>query len=156
MNAATVRLLGAAGLFVAWLGWLTVLAVTTSRPIVLSRPQLLVSSLDVIAQVDRGPDRPATVTVLEVVWPPAGPGQQLVDTPISVTNLADSQGWVGPDRYILPLIPGEGQTYKVAPLPRSPGIEGSALTPRVYPLTPETRRQLETILTQKAGLDFAE
>ena len=38
---AVVRLAVAAALFAGWVGWLTYLAATASRPVVLSRPQVL-------------------------------------------------------------------------------------------------------------------
>src|SRR5437773_2064431 len=49
---AVLRLVLASLLFVGWIGWLVYLAKFKSKPIVLSRPQLLVSDLDIIAQVD--------------------------------------------------------------------------------------------------------
>jgi len=45
-------------LFLAWISWLAYLAATTTHPLVLSRPQFLVTDLDVIAEVggDEGSD----------------------------------------------------------------------------------------------------
>src|SRR5689334_762472 len=96
MSRAKMRLLLAAGLFAAWIGWLAYLAATTTRPIVLSRPQFLVSTLDVIAEVKAESDRPApTVTVKEVHWQQPGgkvkPGDRL-----TVANLSTCQGWHSP------------------------------------------------------------
>ena len=57
MASARVRLALAAFLFVAWVGWLANLALTTARPVILSRPQLAASTLDVIARVEVDDDR---------------------------------------------------------------------------------------------------
>ena len=75
MKAARLRLLFAALLFFAWIGWLAYLAakVTLEPPIVLSRPQFLVSNLDVVAQVEQIPDQDdklTPVTVVQVHYPP--------------------------------------------------------------------------------------
>ncbi len=45
-NPQLGRLILAAALFVAWIGMLAILAATTTRPVVLSRPQFLVSDFD--------------------------------------------------------------------------------------------------------------
>ena len=60
---AIVCLAVSAFLFFAWIGVLTYLALTTSKPVVLSRPQMLASDLDVVAQVD---SLEAPVSVVEV------------------------------------------------------------------------------------------
>src|SRR5262245_1750020 len=145
MNNARIRLVVTAVLFLGWIGWLAYLAATTTRPVVLSRPQFLVSTLDVIAQVEG--DHPAlTVTVVEVHWPP---GQEdWKGKVITVINLPACEGWHGPDTYILPLVK-DGERFQVASLPTTPGYGSSAgaLPPRerIYPLTAETRRQLDSI-----------
>src|SRR5437868_5381758 len=56
-------------LFLLWIGYLALLASTTTRPVVLSRPQFLVSNLLVIAELTGVPERPdPTANVTEVVW----------------------------------------------------------------------------------------
>jgi hypothetical protein len=138
---ARVRLAAAVVLFGAWIGWLAYLAATTSRPTVLSRPQFLVSTLDVIARVDDDHGRPgAVVHVLSVRWP-AGQ-QDEWDRPITVTNLSECRGWTGPGEYILPLV-ADGDNYRVAGIPPSPGYPGGA--PRIYSRTPEMLAQLESV-----------
>ncbi len=147
----------AAGLFLAWIGWLAYLAITAARPVVLSRPQFLVSDLDVIAQVEEtktGPNQKATVK--EVYWP-------LRDRPISVdqtilvTNLEACTGWQGPGRYILALHHGTEGNEVVAPgkspgfPPASPEFGQTVARPRIYPVTDETIRQLEAIEAAKAA-----
>src|SRR3954454_16617305 len=110
---AVLRLVLASVLFAGWIGWLVYLAKFKSKPIVLSRPQLLVSDLDVIAEVDE-PGKKAVVKEV-YAWgrridPPA------FDAPIEVVNLAQChrvphdeeteddvpRDWQGPGLYILP------------------------------------------------------
>jgi hypothetical protein len=145
-----LRLLLAAVLFAAWICLLVYLVVSmksslppgTTRPVVLSRPQFLVSSLDVIAQVDEIDADPAEVTVREVVWPKEQ--EDLIGKKIKVSRLPECRDdWIGRGEYILPLARFGENGYQVVPLPRSPGFPSGR--PRIYPSTPQTRRQLPEI-----------
>jgi hypothetical protein len=155
MQAARLRLIASALLFAGWIGWLAYLAATTTKPIVLSRPQFLFSTLDVVAQVDAKGGQPVEkVTVLEVHWPPhadAFKGQSII-----VANLKDcarkESGWTGPGEYILPLekVDQKDDHFEVVKIPESPGFperspKGSPNRYRIYRRTPETMRQLESI-----------
>jgi hypothetical protein len=155
MMMARLRLVLAASLFAAWIGWLVYLATTTTHPVVLSRPQFLDSDLDVIAKVNGDADHPQpTITEVEVVWARSRRDGKL--TALTVAGLADlskKDGWQGPGRYILPLRKTEGEigtTYKLAGVGSSPGFpshaagEGAARL-RIYPDRPETREQLQEI-----------
>jgi hypothetical protein len=154
MKPATIRFAAALAVFIAWLGWLLYLAVITAHPIVLAEPQFLVSSLDVIAEVPSVKEGDVEVTVREVHWPSAE-RDKLVGKKVRVTNLDQCKDdWHGADElYILPLMPDGKDTYRVAPLPRSPGFGGAtsrAGRPRIYPLTPQTRMQLDQIQKPQA------
>jgi hypothetical protein len=135
-------------LFVVWLGYLGFLAVShghwkedlTDR--VISRPQFLLSQLDVIGTLDSLDDKQIKVSrIVNNVT-----GKELA-TPlkIGVRNLKDCEGWQGPGDYVLALIPpdGAGKAYRVAELPRSPGSRSQ--TPRIYKLTPEVEAQLKVV-----------
>ncbi len=142
--------LGAIVLFLAWLGWLGYLSITTQNPVVLSRPQFLVSALDVVIDLDRIPDGPHQVTVKKVLWAMSPEGRKLENTPITITNLDRAAGWTGPGEYLLPLIPdGPAGRYQVPATPRSPGFEPDPRTeagkPRIYPATEKTLRQHQTL-----------
>jgi len=148
-KTAVVRLVVAATLFAGWIGWLVYLATTKNRPVVLSRPQLLISDLDVIAQVD---DPKEKVVVKEVyAWRQKG-DPPAVGTALEVTNLDKClpPDWKGPGLYILPLRKA-GDHYEVAPIPPSPGFSG--LPPRIYPRTDETFAQLKEIKKQGAATE---
>ena len=143
-------------LFVAWIGYLLYLVIETARPtvqlwppritksqpVVLSRPQLLISTLDVIADVQARNGQPEPdVTIEAVQWPPSQQDRP-AQKQIKVSNLVGCEGWKGPGRYILPLVKN-GEEYRVARIPPSPGFEGGL--PRIYPATAETERQLQSI-----------
>lgn len=136
MTTAVVRFGAMLVIFALWLSWLGYIAITMRHSIVLSRPQLLVSNLDVIARVDH-PDA-SEIKVEEVNWP-ALQGQ-LKDQTLTVGNLGECSGWNGPGSYILPLT-SEGKSWRVTPTPRSPGYPVAG-RPRIYPVTPESIRQL--------------
>src|SRR5262245_59170149 len=107
------------GLFAAWVGWLGYLAATARRPVVLSRPQLLVAELVVIAQVDAKPEKgqPARLTIQESYGPPGGPAVRKTGT-ITVENLHECEGWQGPGVFILPLAAAGGENvYRVVSIP---------------------------------------
>src|SRR5947209_19777960 len=143
-------LLVSALLFFGWIGWLAYEAFTAGKPVVLSRPQFLISTLDVIADV---PDPSAAVTVKEVAWAAQGK-DQWQGKALPVTNLEECRdhGWQGPGEYILPLVQAE-DGFRVAPTPPSPGYPprggGHAGPPRIYPVTPQTRAQLDAIVRKK-------
>ena len=153
---ARIRLIVAACLLLGWLGWLGYLAATV-RGVVLSRPQFLISTLDVIATVQQVDGHPgADVVVDEVHWPTHGE-EALIGKTIAVTNLPTvtaAEGWRGPGKYILPLVT-DGAAYRVASIPYSPGYaphtkdqNGNVIAIhqiRIYPLTADTRRQLDSI-----------
>jgi hypothetical protein len=140
-------------LFISWLGYLGYLAATAGRPIlpgraapvVLRRPQFLISTVDVIADVGADGSRASRrATVVEVHWPPSAAGD-LQGKTITVSNLSDCSGWTGPGRYILPLVHADS-AYRVAPIPPSPGYEpGLHEEAPIYPLTDQTRAQLERV-----------
>jgi len=151
----------ATALFLGWLGYLGFLVLTSRNPVILSRPQLLVSEIDIIGRIDE-PDK-AEVRVEEVWWPKKDGQAKLKEGEvIRVTNLDDcrplqriNDQWVrgprdltGPGEYILPLVLREGK-YEVASIPPSPGfipVRGRDTgPPRIYPLTADTRAQLEKI-----------
>ncbi len=138
--------LGAFVLFAGWLAWLAWLSITTHNPVVLSRPQFLVSALDVVIQLDRIPDGLQEVTVKRVLWAMSAEDRKLEGASITLTNLDRTSGWTGPGEYLVPLIPdGPAGRFQVPATPRSPGFEPDPRTevgkPRIYPATEKTRRQ---------------
>jgi hypothetical protein len=141
MKLARMRLVLAIVLFAGWIGWLAYLVIVTRDSVVLSRPQFLVSTLDVVADIDSREGNPPPITVREVHWPTES--RDLAGKTIPVENLADCKGWTGPGSYIVPLITSGKESYRVAPLPRSPGFEPDQ--PVIYPATPQTLEQLQGI-----------
>lgn len=124
MKPATLRLAAAVILFAAWIGWLAYLVYNREQGMVLSRPQFLVSTLDVIADVDDDEEKRARpqVTIRAVHWP-KGESERLAGKQLMVADLpqlGEKQGWQGPGRYILALQKVKG-SYQVARIPPSPG-----------------------------------
>jgi hypothetical protein len=114
---------------------------------VLSRPQFLVSNLVVVAQVDRVDGPSHEVTIKEVLGPKDE--SKWIGRKIPIANLAAcADSWARPGFYILPLMTDRESTFRIAPIPPSPGApppdkrEGQ---PRIYLDTPETRQQLADI-----------
>jgi len=156
-NPQVKRLVLAAGLFAAWIGFLGLLAATSTKPVVLFRPQFLVSEIDLIAQLNGTAKRPdPDATVEEVRWPAKEIGN-LIGKKITILNLDQCDGWEGPGRYILPLqkrFDGHQQkeeqgTFVVVSPGMSPGFEPSKVRPRIYRVLPETLRQLDSIIRSK-------
>lgn len=161
MRAAVLRLVLASVLFAGWIGYLAYLVRTASKPVVLSRPQLLVADLAVIARIDDPESKKAVVE--EVPWVRDGAAPKVGAT-IIVHNLDQCHrlpqededpasvpsDWTGPGRYILPLhrLKEEGG-YVVERVPPSPGYPPSRVlsdgAARIYPVTPQTRDQLERL-----------
>jgi len=129
MKLAAGRLIVTAVLFVGWLGYLNYL-VWTRPEVVLSRPQALISNLDVIAHVE-ALDQSAVVreALYQTSKTSMKPGDKIV-----VRNLTERgcEGFEGPGDYLLLLTPtrNEGQ-FEVVPTPPSPGfVSGPAW---IYP-----------------------
>jgi hypothetical protein len=143
-------------LFVGWLGYLALLAYTTRQPIVLSRPQLLVSNAIVIADLTGGGEHPdGTATVREVVWAGDPAAKDRLKDKVRIANLERAnadRGWQGSGAYILPLTELRDHNYRLTALPAPPGFpaipEELAQRVRIYPLTPSTQRQLDDIVRQ--------
>lgn len=150
MTAARLRLFVAFAVFAAWVGWLGYQALSHGRFPVLSRAQFLVSTIDVIGVVEADPNgKPSpVVNVQEVHWPPDGAGLK-AGCSIPVPNLPQSTGFGSTGVYIVPLVRDDKSgDYRIAGLPPSPGfVTGGQLF--IYPLTPETRQQLDAIPKRK-------
>ena len=135
--------------FLGWLGWLGY-AVYAARyapdkPVVLSRAQLTAATHLIVADVTvAGDGLPAPIArVVEVV---KGDGVA-AGTEVEVLNLPSAKppgtgGFPGAGRYLLPVV-GDGKTFRVAGLPRSPGYEPTPIErPPVYLWNDDTQAQL--------------
>jgi hypothetical protein len=169
MKPAVVRLAVTALLFACWIGYEAYQVATRPRtpagqPLVVSRPQILVSDFDVIVQVD-GLDKP--VLVEQVLYAARKEFEGLAGQKIRVTNLAECRGpsrdfrpdagppdWTGSGRYLLPLHPvadgkeGQEEVFEVVPTPASPGyppVSGKVGPPRIYPANDEVLAQYHQV-----------
>jgi hypothetical protein len=143
----------AAGLFLAWLGWLIYLVTQTRHPIILSRPQFLVADLYVTARVSAKDGKPAAeVTIDKTLWARDDKDRLPPGTQATVENLPKcaeaEQGWDGEGLYVLPLIKSEAKDrYRIAQIPLSPGFAADAAHRlRIYRATDEVLRQVDEII----------
>ncbi|MFM7152481.1 MAG: hypothetical protein ACKO23_21850 [Gemmataceae bacterium] len=162
MNPRAFRLIMLALLLVAWLGYLGYLVWTrpvtaTGWPLVLSRPQIMTSQIDIVAYIT---DPEKSVEVEEVLWPsPAAikPGDS-----IPVSELAAARplarfdadkvpaDFSGPGRYLVPLRESAPGRYEVAPIPISPGFQRNDVR-RIYPANRESIAQYRSIRKAAEG-----
>lgn len=167
MRPAAGRLVVTALLFVGWLAYLGYLVWTRpqtadGRPLVLSRPQLLISDLDVIARID---DPTKGVKVVRVLYPAKGakvqPGEEIFVDNIRLCRALPYEGlpppsadYTGPGEYLLPLQRKGDDKYEVAPTPRSPGYPPTSPKeaptrepglPRIYPATEQALAQYREV-----------
>jgi hypothetical protein len=149
MKPAAWRLVITAVLFAGWIGYLGYLVAATRNPIVLSRPQFLVSGLDVIA-TRKGDD---AFLVDEVLYP-AAKNEEWRGKTITVRNLKVCQVYsartggepVPADegrKYLLPLDVEEGANVRVVPTPPSPGYKLGP--PRIYPFDTAVLNEYRTV-----------
>lgn len=125
------RLVVSAALFLAWIAFLAYLVAVTRHPIILSRPQILVSDLCVLADVDeQDSQQTSEVHVVEVLWASDNDksleGQLLVLSDLA--DLGQAQGWAGKGRYLLPLTKRKLEkqsTYELTPMPLMPGFQAT-------------------------------
>ncbi|HEX4591968.1 MAG TPA: hypothetical protein VH120_18665 [Gemmataceae bacterium] len=98
MRFAKARLVVAVLFLFAWIGYVAYQAMAYGRFPVVSHAQLLISTLDVIADVKADADgRPEPVIhVVEVHWPPAKKVLALQD--LTVLNLPIADGFQGAGR----------------------------------------------------------
>ena len=142
------RIVVAALLLIGWLGYLFVLVAMTRDPVILSRPQILVSNLCVLAKIDEHEGGPnPRVRVTKVLWA-VDDDKQLEGRELLLEDLAEvgrEQGWAGANEYLIPLIvrkSGKEAAYEVTPLPHMPGFQPVRLNERrIYRATEDALRQ---------------
>jgi hypothetical protein len=158
-----VLLFAAVSVFALWTLFMAYLAVTSAQPIVVSRPQILVASIVIEADVPADGGDARTVEVIRVLR-----GQKLLGMPaeaekpdelqITVSNFAKVRGWQGPGDYILALTRTEaakGPVYELVPVPPSPGFPPrnhlERLDPAIYPVSASSRAQTQEALRLSEG-----
>ena len=148
MIFARLRFIVALLAFLGWLGWLAVAVAQKGKAVVVSRAQLTAATQLLVAEVTVGNDGlpNSMATVSETIrGEPIPPG-----TAIEVLNLPSAmppgaKGSVNAGRYLLPVI-GDGRTYRIAGLPRSPGYEASdPALPAIYVWNNDTQAQLRKL-----------
>lgn len=145
MKVARLRLILAAVLFLAWLGWLAAAVLQKDAVDVLSRAQLTEATVLVVAEVaadGEGLPDPKVTVVKTLKGTLEGDGKS-----IEVLNLRKAalpgKGFPAASTYLIPLTFDKVMGYSVAGLPRSPGYEAAnPERPPIYPWNDNTRKQL--------------
>jgi hypothetical protein len=138
----------------AYLGYLVLTRPQSPNelPIVLSRPQFLVSNLDIVGvveDVEKG-----KVKVKQVLYAGTDVTPPKEDTEIEVMNLEDVKPelkkGLGDCLLALQVMKKQDDTevYRVSPVPPSPGFSRGG-PPHVYPMIGETRAEYESIRVGK-------
>ncbi|GEM_PF-5191343 len=124
------RLFVSASLFALWILFLLYLVMVTRDPVILSRPQILVSNLCVLAKIDeRGGQAAPEVLISKVLWSADDEDKALEGQPLTLNDLVDidaSQGWWGAEEYLLPLTKrrdGKDVVYELTAIPSMPGFQ---------------------------------
>jgi len=149
------RFFVAAILFVAWIGFLAFLAIQTREPVVLSRPQFLVSDAVVLATINENDGHPdPAVADFKVVWSKDGSGAKDLG-PLIIPALSESDaenGWRGPGDYLLPLRKrqfGKEMIYELTQLPLIPGFRPKpGSNARIYKATSDALAQWHVIAAE--------
>lgn len=157
MNLRAARLVLVSVLFVGWLSYLGLLVLTrpvTSAgwPLVVSRPQILTSQIDIVADIG---DPTGNVVVEEVLWPEDAPlkkGDRVKVGRVEECRPMERRpgepspkDFSGPGRYLIPLRQLAPGKYEVAPTPPSPGFHGANEPVRIYPATAESLAQYREV-----------
>lgn len=136
-------------LFLAWIGWLGYLVSKTRDPIVLSRPQILVSNYVAVLRIGDKDGKPSseTVVVETLKQPTAGPALAKSLTVRDLPNIDATHGWRGAGDYLVPLsVMNEQKNILLTPVPMSPGfLPRNEPDVRIYPATPEVIRQFKSL-----------
>jgi len=140
-------------LFIAWLGFLTFLAVKTHGRSIVAGPQVMRSNLVVVATLADAEGRPASkIFVRDVLYAANGDWKRLVGQSLDLNELAffsAREGWTGPGDYVMPLtrLPARDQ---ITPLPMSPGYLPAAAD--VVVKVGKTPDALAPILAARTGV----
>ena len=153
MTFARIRLVVAAALFLGWLGYLGYAVSRKGTVQIVSRAQLTAASVLVVAKIESSPDgTPSSLaTVVQVLGDPTDKPSGAIEV-LNLPSAATPLPVVGESRvppageYLIPLVKAGEKAYRIAGLPKSPGLE--AVTPDrplVYPWADDVRAQLRTL-----------
>jgi hypothetical protein len=147
MSGRRLLLLLAAAAYLGWLGWLAV-AVYDGRSAptpVVSRAQLTAATHLLVADVEVGPEGyPAGAVKVTKVLRGEGltPGAQVEVLGLGSALPPGAEKFPGAGAYLIPAV-GDGRSFRVAGMPRSPGYEPLPLArPTIYRWDADTEAQL--------------
>ena len=151
------RLVVSGLLFVGWILFLLYLVTITRDPVILSRPQILVANLCVLAKIDERDGRPAPeVRVTKILWS-ADDAQALAGKLLPLADVADldrPQGWAGAGDYLLALTKrrsGKEISYELTAIPQM-GFHPATVAVELVDVGPH-RDQVAAHLQQALAVD---
>lgn len=150
MSFARVKLVLAAAVFLAWLGWLAAAVATKGTVQPVSRAQLTAAEVLVVAEVrvaESGQPTPAA-KIVKLLRGDAAVGEiEVVNLPSSATPLPVGETRTpAAGQYLLALVKVEPGKYRVAGLPASPGYPATTPErPLIYPWAADVQGQLRKL-----------
>jgi hypothetical protein len=138
----------AAVLFIGWLSFLVYLVTRTEEMVVISRPQVLISDVVVVAAVADAAGQPAPkVAVKQVLSFKLPKDARLKGAEVTLSELPEVgpfHGYTGPGEYVLALVHA-AEGYRLTPLPTVPGFVPSPGETRVYRATADVLAQVRDV-----------
>jgi hypothetical protein len=154
MDRRKILLYLAIVLFVGWLAYLIHLGLShhppwaQEHPTVISRPQILVSQLIVVAHLDGEESPNEVLKVTQVLFPSVEKAGIKEGEKIRVLNMPScTKNWSGAGDYLVPLDKGNDTGFVVTSIPRSPGFNvlGAHAQPLIYRWTQEIEAQFQQV-----------
>ena len=151
MKGAKVRLVVASILFVGWLGYLAFLAFNYSRPVVVSRSQMMIATHLAEAKIFLENDRPVRAEIIRFLGKTPEADVKPGTEPILIADLQSAlqinqKPLQNEGIYLLPLVEQGKSKYALVSPPRSPGLESPPARPLIYPFSPEVEKQVRDLL----------
>lgn len=153
MTARRIPLILTTVLFVGWLAYLGYAVSKKGTVQIVSRAQLTAATCLVVAKVESNPDgTPSSLaTVVQVLGDPKDKPVGVIEV-INLPSSATPLPVVGESRvppageYLIPLVRAGEKAYRVAGLPKSPGLDAmTSDRPLIYPWAEDVKTQLRTL-----------
>lgn len=149
MDSPRARIGVAAALFIGWILYLFYLVAITRDPIILSRPQILVADVCVIAKLQEDDGRPVAKVFVTRVLGSAEDAKALDGQSLTLDDLAflkQSNGWAGAGEYLLPLTrrhTGKETDYVLTAIPPMPGFRPTTVAVEMIAAGPKRNEVID-------------
>ena len=152
MSGAKVRLIVAAILFFGWIGWLGYLAINFSRPVVVSRSQMMLATQIIRVKITIENGVPTQCESQLLLGINAQNDRQIPSDTVPVEDIKDAllpnqKPLTESGTYLVP-VRQIAQSYRVVSPPNSPEREGMRNRPIVYPDRPDVEARMRGMLSK--------